>query len=308
MVFNEGYKCCQPLSGSIFHLEVFRLNGAFESTLGNVPMLTLAALIPIVSWVFLNAATSILLTIPLRHRLYVLPAILLPATVSFRTIQYLSFLPGLSELWGTVTLIGLIHSSSLLYIKKWTLRTTQQAGKVSKPGSKDTWLNRELWTHMYRVALNPRFIRVPYKDVILIERPTGSQVKSTATRRKFSVARVLWLLIKIGIHFLLNRWATTRLLKVISISDFVPAKAVLLRRLLRPSIYHSIGSISMREVVMRIWFTANSLWTPILLLDAMHTALATFFIRVIHIDIPDDWPDLFGSPLEAYTLGRFWTM
>ena len=64
----------------------------------------------------------------------------------------------------------------------------------------------------------------------------------------------------------------------------------------------------MREVVMRIWFTANSLWTPILLLDAMHTALATFFIRVIHIDIPDDWPDLFGSPLEAYTLGRFWTM
>jgi hypothetical protein len=109
-------------------------------------------------------------------------------------------------------------------------------------------------------------------------------------------------------YFLLNRWTTTRLLGGISISDFIPAKAVLLRRLLPPDLYHSIGPVSTRETVMQIWFTMNTLWTTVLLLDSIHTALAIFFVYVIRIDIPDDWPDLFGSPLEAFTLGRFWSM
>lgn len=264
-------------------------------------MLTLAVLIPFLSWTFLNAATCILLTIPVRHRLYLLPAILIPATISFRSIQHLSFLPGLSETWGLITLIGLIHFSSLLYIKKWTLRTTRQAGKGSK--ATDIWLNKRSWTHMYRVALNPRFIRVPYKDVIHVEQHAGSRVKSTAIHRKFSLARILWLLIKIGLQFLLNRWAVTKLLAPISISDFTPAKAILFRRLLR-----SRSPISTNEIVMRIWFTLNTIWTPILLLDSMHAALAILFIHVLRIDIPEDWPDLFGSPLEAFTLSRFWTM
>ena len=264
-------------------------------------MTTSTALIPIISWVFLNAATGVLLTVPLRHRLYFLPALLIPAAISFRTIQYLSFLPGLSELWGSITLLGLIHALSLLYIKKWALRTTRPAGKVSN--NIDTWLNRRLWTHMYRVATNPRFIRVPYKDVILFKQRNGSQIKSTAIHRKFSVTRVLWLLISIGAHFLLNRFATTRLLRLITISDFIPIKAVLLRRLLRLRTYHLTSPISTREIVMRIWFTMNTIWTPVILLDSIHTALAIFFINVIHVDASDDWPDLFGSPLEAYTLG-----
>lgn len=279
------------------------LKGRFE--LG-VSMAALAALIPIISWVFLNIAACVSLTIPLRRRSYVLPAILLPATISFGTIQYLSFLPGLPEVWGSITLVSLIHVTSLLYIKKWTLRTTPQAGKDSN--MTDNWLDRRLWRQMYRVALNPRYVRVPYKDVILFEQGTGSQVKSTAIHGKFSLTKVPRLLIKIGMLSLLDRLATTRLLGVISINDFKPAKAVLLRRLLLPSTYHSADPISVREIVMRIWFTMNAIWTTVILFDSVHTALAIVFIHVIHIDTPDDWPNLFGNPLEAFTLGRFWTM
>ena len=270
-----------------------------------VPMSTLAALIPVLSWMFLNAAAGVLLAVPVQYRLYVLPAILTPATVSFKTIQHLSFLPGLSELWGSITLIGLVHFSSLLYVKKWTLRTTRQTRKGSK--ITDAWLNRRLWTHMYTVASNPRFIRVPYKHVILSDQCTGSQVKSTAIHGKFSSTRILWLFVKIGMLLFLNRLAIIRLLGPITINDFTPAKAILLRRLLRSSIYHSTNLVSMREIVMRLWVTMNTIWIPILLLDSIHTALAILFIHVLRIDIPDDWPNLFGSPLEAVTLGRFWT-
>ena len=267
-------------------------------------MLTLAALIPVLSWAFLNAAAGVILTIPVRHRLYALPGILIPVTVSFKTIQHLSFLPGLPELWGMITLISLIHFCSLLYIKKWTLRTARQTGKASK--LTDTWLDRRLWTRMYKVASNPRFIRVPYKDAILSAQRTGSHVKSTAIHRNFSVTRVSWLLVKIGMYILFNRLVITSL-GVISISDFTPEKAILLRRLFRPSTYRSTGPVSIREMVMRNWFAMNTIWTLVIGLDSIHTALAILFIHVLHIDTPEDWPDLFGSPVEAFTLGRFWT-
>lgn len=269
-------------------------------------MSILAALIPVLSWVALNAAGGVLLRIPVRYRRYLFPAIVIPATASFLTMQHLSFPAGLSELWGSITLISLIHFSSLLYIKKWTLRIPRQTIKVSNVTG--TWLNKRLWTHTYKAASNPRFIRIPYKHVILSDQSTGSQAKSTAIHGKFSSTRIQWLLVKIGIHLLLNRLAINLLLGPMSISDFAPAKTVLVRRLLRLGVHHSTDPVSMREIVMRLWVTMNGIWGPILMLDSIHTALALLFIYVLRIDIPEDWPDLFGSPSEAFNLGRFWTM
>ena len=158
-------------------------------------MLTWTALIPVLSRVLLNATTCILLTIPAQHRLYFLPALLVPAAISFKTAQHLSGIPGLLELWGLITLITLTHVSSLLYIKKWTLRTTRKARQSSQVV--DTWLNIGLWARLYRIALNPRFISVPYKDVISSQQSTGGQVKSTATHKRFSLKKIFWLLISV---------------------------------------------------------------------------------------------------------------
>lgn len=112
-----------------------------------------AATIPVTSWLALNFTTGLLLTVPLRYRLCFLPAILVPATISFRTIQYLDFAAGLSELWGTITFIGLIHFFSLLYITKWTIPTSLQARR-DLPSA--IWANKSLWKCIYRVATNPR--------------------------------------------------------------------------------------------------------------------------------------------------------
>ena len=293
----------EPLC-STFEARATRCEIQTEGGLSNLAMLTSAVLIPVLSWISLNAATCVLLTIPVPGRLYYILATLIPATTSFATIQHLSFIHYLSELWGAITLIGLIHFSTLLYIKKCTLRPPQQAGKVSK--TTETWLDQKMWTRRYKIALNPRFIRVLYKDVVLPEQHSGSQIKSTAIHRKFSLTRIPWLLLKIGSYLLLNRLAITRILGRISIGGFTPAKTVLLRRLLRSSINLSNDPTAKREIAMRIWLTVNTIWTPILLLDSFHTALAVLFIYVLHIDIPDDWPDLFGSPLEAFTLSQCW--
>lgn len=271
-------------------------------------MPSLAALIPVLSWVILNVAAGVLLVVPVRHRLYGLPAILTPATISFKTIQRLNFIPGLAELWGTITLISLVHFSSLLFIKKWKFRvsTTRKATeRTSHPI--DIWLNRSLWAQLYKVVSSPRFVRIPYKHVILFRPSTGNRVKSTAIHKKFSPARILWLLIKIVIHGLLNLLAVTLVLGSLDASDFTPAKAMLLRRLLPSSVYSTPNPVSNRELMVRIWFTLNALWAPIMMLDIIHAMLAILFIYVLRIDTPDDWPDLFGNPREAFTLGRFWT-
>lgn len=266
-------------------------------------MLTLRALIPVVSWVSLNTATGVLLTIPVRHRWYYLPVILTPTIVSFRTIQYLGWPPGFSEFWGHITLFGFIHFASLLYVKRWTLRITQPCKNATRRSEK--WLGRNLWAQMYQISINPRFVRVSYKRVILPEQ--GKQVKSTATHGQFLLKKVFWLLVKIILLSLLNRLAVTRLLRPFNINNFAAPKAVLIRRLLGPGIYRSMERVSTREILTRAWLATTSIWTSVLLFDGVHTTLAVFFIYLVRVDAPADWPDLFGNPFEAFTLTRFWT-
>ncbi|KAK5049497.1 hypothetical protein LTR84_004426 [Exophiala bonariae] len=269
-------------------------------------MFTFAPLVPIFSWVLLIATTGVLLTTPLQYRLYGFPALLILVTISFRTIHHLTAVPGLPDLWGLVAPITFIHCTSLLYLKKWTLRVNEDSRNETQSRN-DPWLHRDLWIRMYRAASNPRFIRIPYKHIILGEQGIGTQVKSTATHRKFSTARIGRLLVKIGILFLLNDPATIRMFGGISINDLTPAKASILRRLLHPIISRSVAApVSAREVMLRLWFTVTALWTPVILLDALHAAIAIFFIYIVRVDTPEDWPDLFGSPSEAYTIGRFW--
>jgi hypothetical protein len=85
MVFNKGYNIGSLLL-AVLSIRTLLAEGRVRIYQTNIPMLTIAALIPIISWGFLNAATGVLLTFPLRHRLYFLPAILLPTAISFGTI------------------------------------------------------------------------------------------------------------------------------------------------------------------------------------------------------------------------------
>lgn len=269
-------------------------------------MSRLKACIPIISWLCMSAATGILLLIPTRYRPYLFPVILVPATISYRTIQHLSFIPGLTETWGLITFLGFIHCSSLLYIKRWALRSSTSLGKENRR-SIVSRANKRTWTLMYKVATNPRFVKVPYKDVVIPERGGTYQVKSQATHQGFSSARVYRLLVTILIFLFFNYIVTTQLLLPVTINDFAPTKSILLSRLYRSVLHGSKNSISTREIIIRVWFTFNSLCGPILLLEIMHIGLSVFFIHVVGIDTPTDWPDIFGSPLEAYMLSRYWS-
>lgn len=124
-------------------------------------------LVPIAAWIAMNATTGLSLVVPLCRRPFVLPILLLLASISFNTMHY--FGPGFADLWGLFTLIGFTHFTSLLYIKKWLINTVPPSG--ARLGVKD------VLTRMYKISSNPRLVHIS-RDVV-ITRP-GEVIRASA--------------------------------------------------------------------------------------------------------------------------------
>jgi hypothetical protein len=62
-----------------------------------------------------------------------------------------------------------------------------------------------------------------------------------------------------------------------------------------------------RELQIRFFMSVYWIWIASLMLDFFHVLLSIFFVAVLRIDAPDEWPPLFGSRGQAYSIRRFWT-
>lgn len=89
----------------------------------------------------------------------------------------------------------------------------------------------------------------------------------------------------------------------IQVSEFGVKYESIVRRL----ILSEFGPlVTAREIEMRsVWAV---LWASgaALLIDAAHAILSILCVAVLRIDEPADWPPMFGSILEAYSIRRFW--
>ncbi|KAI1440203.1 hypothetical protein F5Y02DRAFT_403517 [Annulohypoxylon stygium] len=59
----------------------------------------------------------------------------------------------------------------------------------------------------------------------------------------------------------------------------------------------------LRAVVSFHWILSNYFNITL-----AHDALSVLFISVLQWDMPSDWPCVFGSVFEAYSLRRFWSV
>lgn len=260
-------------------------------------------LIPVVSWILLQAGTGVLLPVSLQRRWLALPVILIPAFVSFQTLHLLDFFPGLAELCGLFTLTGLLHCCSLLYIKKWTIRVDEHSDRRGDRGI--CWLQPQFWIIVYKVTNNPRLVNLPRKYLVIPEE--NSRARSAAIHKNFSIVKAKWLALNTLLYILVLGVLMPIMFVPLQTDDFAIRKTTYLRRMF--SLQQTVAGLSVtkRETLLRLWFTISSLWTPLLLLDSIHLILAVTSIYVLRTDTPMDWPDLFGHPLEAYTLANFWT-
>ncbi|KAL0937006.1 toxin biosynthesis protein [Colletotrichum truncatum] len=66
------------------------------------------------------------------------------------------------------------------------------------------------------------------------------------------------------------------------------------------------NSVTGRQISLRAFMSLSWIWFNFMTLECYHAILAVFFVAVLRLDDPDDWPPLFGSLADAWTIRRFW--
>lgn len=240
----------------------------------------LSWMIPIAYFCFSAFISCIALNISQPFRLSFLLPILLPAIKSFATINYLNGIaPGLAQLCGHTVLVHIVHITSVLYLEKWKLDP--------EPSNWDLHAAYKIWGNPQ--LLNTRR-EVPY---------SRNKLSPELSRIRFLVHRGLHL----GVLYLIHKYVVTpafpSAFMPLSIDSFAPAQEKYFRRLLA-------SQVTVYESLLRAVLAVHWIWANVFGLHLAQTGVAILFLVILRWDEPWEWPLLFGSPLEAYSLRRFW--
>ncbi|KAG9654384.1 hypothetical protein KCU95_g13240, partial [Aureobasidium melanogenum] len=125
--------------------------------------------------------------------------------------------------------------------------------------------------------------------------------------RKTLLAFVTSRLLKLLIYWLLTVHLVTRLIPLIfgpvEPWEFDHYAQTYLRRL---PLFDTREPVTTRETLIRAVFTVRWIWLNFVDVDAAHTFLSIIFVGILRLDTPEEWPPMFGSALEAYSLRRYW--
>jgi hypothetical protein len=81
--------------------------------------------------------------------------------------------------------------------------------------------------------------------------------------------------------------------------DFRPSKEWIVPRLLG-------GQLTSHDLAIRAHVSLSWIFDTYAQLTLLHALLSIVFVGILQTDEPEEWPSLFSSPLEAFTVRRFW--
>jgi hypothetical protein len=205
-------------------------------------------------------------------------------------------------------LLYLTHITHTLLIERYQLPTSGGAIRTLslKSGYKMVFNGRYIGTHHQASNIRPRkdidwlanlrnffSIRDAPRGIIFPEKPSSH--RSTFLQNRLLCAVTMFLSNAIIEHQILN--PNPAYFKPLDVFDFLPPKHKLITR---------FTEITSREALIRILLVLYHNWHSYALYTGFHDILAFVFVG-LNIDTPGDWPPLFGSILEAYTLRRYWS-
>ncbi|XHG05041.1 hypothetical protein AWENTII_008291 [Aspergillus wentii] len=247
-------------------------------------MQTLPIFIPISYFALSVGAFFIATTVQSR---YLLPFILLPSYLSFRTADHW---PGdVSSLWGLLICIWVAHSTSFLWLEDpevWEETKRTHHGRIAKYIPVKYHRALKQWN-------NPRLLGTTRQSIPAYE--------YSPSIRRFTITRTAKLLAYCTAY----TWGKTHIFPAwfmpIQFSEFDPSHQVYFRRLLSSS-----TPITPRETQMRAVFVLWWAFAAVSMLDAAHAALSLIAVPLLRLDTPSEWPPIFGLPSNAWSMRRFW--
>lgn len=250
----------------------------------------LLPLIPVGFFLLSGVVSFVAINMRQTYRPYLLPVFLLAAGLSFATINYFQWPSGLNSLWGMALTVYVMHQTSILCIEKYVLPSRRTDGAWD-------------WLGAYKTWLNPRLLNTP------LEAPGIRK----ATRPQGKARFAMRCLIKLVLYWAVNEYVINRTIQRITATDSLsiqhfsaPVGESYFRRLLLPASSSSIPAITYQETILHAVFAIHWIWGSYIGIDGAHAILSLLFVIVLRLDTPEEWPPLFGSPLEAYSIRRFW--
>lgn len=236
-------------------------------------------LIPPAFFILSSFIFIVAVQLPSQARVLSSPFIFGTAVYSLHNSYYLGLHTGVNGLWALLNCVWILHAASTLFFEPLKLPPDAPP-----------------WTSAYKSWADPQR-RIDWNAFS----PKASS--GTSSNRVFFAVRLFF---KATSCWLLNVCVVEPLMLLyfdLKAQDFAPSRQVLFRRLLWSGAGLDIDS---REIQIRLFVSVSWIWMGYLMLNTCHVLLSIFFVTILRIDTPEEWPPLFGSPLEAYSVRRFW--
>lgn len=249
----------------------------------NLPI-DLSPSVPVAYLATASLAFYVLLNIPQHLRNLCFPIFLVPAWRAFATAGCFTWPSSLSGVWGLAVLIWIAHIIGLMYIDKLPTQSR----------SRKQWDIRAA----YKLLFDVRHLGVNY---------TTPQSGAASVSRGALLFFVTTRLLRLFVYWLLTAHLFTPLIPTIfgpvEPWEFDQYAQTYFRRL---PIFETPEPVTVRETWIRVVFTFRWIWLNFVDVDAAHTFLSITFVGILRLDTPEEWPSMFGSPWEAYSLRRYW--
>jgi len=232
-----------------------------------------------------------------KHRRYLTPIFLFSAYHSLATPHQFSCCLPLFSLWDLSVGLYVLHALSLFHIEQWPAPTPP----VNFPPTLQEFKWRAATT--YRLWGNPR---------VLIPQKEAKEREQQQTYTDFAIQRIA----KAALYYTL----LSHLAPFINghlIGDIQPADVNSTQRTFFRSLLHALVSregpqsaaplLQPRSLLVRAHTAVFWILESVAYLDGANALLGLFFVCVMRVDEPADWPRLFGSPAAAVSLTALWS-
>lgn len=239
-----------------------------------------------------SAISFVALNVSQKYRSVLLTPLAICAVKAFRGLGTFSSSTEINSLWGLFVIIWSTHICSVLYLERYVLPKEDAAARWDFKAAYKMWSNVR-WINTTKTGVSADCEdRAP--DSGKQHEPALADVRrrSFLTRRLSSSCKLFFL------YGILQRCFPGPF-EPLTLDDFAPEREVYLRRLMS-------GTITRRETLLRSVVAMQWIWLVSITLCGIHDLLAVFFVIIARLDEPEDWPPYYGSPLEAYTIRRFW--
>ncbi|RDW86621.1 wax synthase family protein [Aspergillus mulundensis] len=237
--------------------------------------------------VFYYAIASALTITGLKQRRHIRLLLLGPVWVltllSLTSAHSLSWMIGADSTFASLLVFYLLYSAKILAFDQHAINPEVRGGHTWSPSFLDC----------YRTWNNPRHLPIRLSHSPLKRDATSSDSgPNTLARVAFSKAAkaaALWSFE----HFIFQKFFIRTLGQVV-IADFSPESEW-------PHMPLSPHQLQVRAIMSVQW-----IWRAYFFLEFYHSLLAIVFVAILRFDDAEEWPPLFGSPMNAYSVRKFW--